>query len=104
VVVAALAASLAAASPASAVELLRKDVTVGSAVDRSCTDAKLGSGAGYAQQTVTMPVAGSLVARLTAASGDWDVAVFDAGSGETVAGAASRGSREVAGGLVVAGK
>jgi hypothetical protein len=100
----ALVALLAMASPASAMDLLRKDVIVGSAVERSCTDAKLGSGAGYVQQAVTMPVAGSLVARLTAASGDWDVAVFEADSGETVAGSASRGSRELASGFVVAGK
>jgi hypothetical protein len=72
VVAVALGALSAGAGQASAADLLRKDVTVASAVDRSCTDAKLSGGAGYEQQTVTMPTAGSVVAKLVAASGDWD--------------------------------
>src|SRR5688572_15673854 len=100
----ALVALLVGAGPAGAVELLRKDVSVGSAVDRSCTQTKLGSGGGYVQETVTMPVAGALTARLAAAAGDWDVAVFKADTGDVVAGSASRGGREVAGGYAVAGE
>ena len=92
------------ACPASAAELLRKDVGVGSAVERSCTAAKLSGGAGYVQQTVTMPVAGSLAAKLVAASGDWDVAIFEADGGEVIAGSASRGPRELASGFAVAGQ
>jgi hypothetical protein len=92
------------ASPAAAGELLRKDVTAGSAVDRSCTAGKLSAGEGYAQETVTMPAAGSVVARLAAASGDWDVAVFKANGGQAVAGSAARGAREVAVGYAIAGQ
>jgi hypothetical protein len=54
-------------------------------------------------ETVTMPVAGALSARLVAAAGDWDLAVFKADTGDVVAGSASRGGREVAGGFAVAG-
>ena len=88
--------ALLAASPASAAELLRKNVSAGSAVDRSCTERKLSGGSGYAQQTVVMPAPGAVTARLTAASGDWDLSVFEADSGQVVAGSAYRGSREVA--------
>ncbi len=104
VVAVAVAALLVGAGQASAADLLRKDVTVASAVDRSCTDAKLSGGAGYVQQTVTMPTAGSVVAKLVAASGDWDVAIFKADSAQAVAGSASSGAREVAGGFAVAGQ
>jgi hypothetical protein len=100
----AVGAVLAGACPASAAELLRKDVTVASAVDRSCTAGKLSSGSGYFQQTITMPTAGSVVAQLAAASGDWDVAIFEADGGEVVGGSASRGGRELASGFAVAGK
>ena len=100
----ALGALLVGAGPASAGELLKKNVSAASAADRSCTQGKLTGGAGYAQETVTMPAAGSVVAKLVAASGDWDVAILEADSGRVVAGSASRGSREVAGGFAVAGQ
>ena len=87
----ALGALLAGTGPASAAELLRKNVTAASAVERSCTAGKLGAGGGVAQETVTMPAGGSVVARLGAASGDWDLAIFD-GDGDVVAGSASRGA------------
>jgi hypothetical protein len=95
---------LAAAGPAAAAELLRKNVSVGSAVERSCTERRLSGGSGYAQETVTMPAAGAVTAQLTAASGDWDVAVFEADTGQVVAGSAYRGSRELASGFAVAGE
>ena len=82
----AVGAALVGTCPASAAELLRKDVTVASAVDRSCTQGKLSSGAGYVQQNVTMPTAGSVTAQLMAASGDWDVAIFKAENGQVIAG------------------
>ncbi|MEA2401783.1 MAG: hypothetical protein QOK00_2186 [Thermoleophilaceae bacterium] len=103
-VVVVIGALLAGAGSASAADLLRKDVGVGSAVDRSCTAAKLSGGNGYAQETVTMPVSGSIVANLVAASGDWDVAIFNADTGRAVAGSASRGARELAAGYSVAGQ
>jgi Zinc carboxypeptidase len=100
----ALSAVLVGAGPASAGDLLRKDVSVPGAVDRSCTAGKLSSGAGYVQQTVTMPTAGSVTAQLAAASGDWDVAIFKAENSEVVAGSASRGARELAEGYAIAGQ
>src|SRR3954462_10651762 len=52
----AVSAFLLAAVPAQAIDVLRKDVAVGSSVQRTCAAKKLSGGAGYAQQTVTMPV------------------------------------------------
>src|SRR5918999_1318720 len=103
-VVVVLAMGAVAASPASAADLLRTDVTVPSAVDRSCTERELAGGEGYAQRTVVMPTAGAVAARLTAPEGDWDLAVFEADTGQVVAGSAYRGSRELASGYAVAGE
>jgi hypothetical protein len=95
---------LAAAGPAAAAELLRKDVSSSGAVDRSCTERKLSGGSGYAQETVRMPAAGAVVARLTAGGGDWDVAIFEADTGQVVAGSSYSGAREVASGYAIAGE
>jgi hypothetical protein len=78
-------------------------VAVDRAVDRSCTAKALESGAGYSQRTVDAPAAGTVTARLDAASGDWDLAVFDAEDGRLVAGSAYSGSREVASGYIIGG-
>jgi Zinc carboxypeptidase len=94
----------AGAGPASAAELLRANTAVPSAVERSCTERKLVGGEGYAQRTVVMPAAGAVAARLTAAGGDWDLAVFEADGGQVVAGSAYRGAREVASGYAIAGE
>jgi Zinc carboxypeptidase len=99
-----LVAFLAASTPASAAELLRANVGTANAVDRSCAERKLNGGSGYAQRTVVMPVPGAVEARLTAAEGDWDLAVFEADTGQVVAGSAYRGAREVASGFAVAGE
>jgi Zinc carboxypeptidase len=96
--------ALVVATPASAAELLRKNVSAGSSLDRSCTGGKLSGGSGYAQETVRMPAAGAVVARLTAGGGDWDLAVFEADTGQVVAGSAYGGSREVASGYAIAGE
>src|SRR5512133_1024912 len=95
---------LAGACPGYAADLLRKDIVVGSAVERSCTAGKLSGGSGYIQETVTMPVYGSVVANLMAASGDWDVAILKADTGQVVAGSASRGAHELAEGYSVPGQ
>jgi hypothetical protein len=96
--------ALAATSPAAAAELLRKNVSAASAVDRSCTERQLSGGSGYVQETVVMPAAGAVEARLSAASGDWDLAVFEADTGQVVAGSAYQGSRELASGFAIAGE
>jgi hypothetical protein len=81
----------AGAGPASAAELLRTDVTVPGAADRSCTERQPAGGDGYAQRTVVMPAAGAVAARLMAAEGDWDLAVFEADTGQVVPGSAYEG-------------
>jgi hypothetical protein len=58
----------------------------------------------YAQESVTMPSAGAVTARLNASGGDWDVAVLEADTGQVVAGSAHRGGREVATGYAIAGE
>ena len=90
-------ATLAVAAPASALP-----VTALSAVDQSCTGGER-SGAGVAKTRFTMPVAGWVTARLSAASGDWDLAIIDSADGRVVAGSASRGATEVASGLATQG-
>ena len=90
------------AGPASAAELLSDTVSAANAVDRSCTGGER-SGAGVAQKRITMPDAGDVTARLSAASGDWDVAIIDAADGRVVAGSAYSGSDEVASGLAIKG-
>ena len=100
----AMGAFLAVSSPAYAIDLLRKDVTVGSALERTCAAKQLSSGAGFVQQTVTMPAYGSVVANLMAASGDWDVTIFKADNGQVVAGSASSGAHELAEGYSVPGQ
>ncbi len=89
---------LVAAGPASAAGLLSQTVSAASAVNQSCTSGELG-GAGVAQKRVTVPAVSSVTARLSAASGDWDLAVIDARSKRLVAGSAYSGSSEVASGF-----
>ena len=91
-----------AAAPASAIDLLSQSVSAASAVDRSCTGGER-SGAGVAQKRFSMPAAGWVTARLSAAGGDWDVAIIDSADGRVVAGSASSGASETASGLAVKG-
>ncbi len=93
--------ALVAAAPASAIDLLSQTVSAASAVDKSCTTGER-SGAGVAQKRFTMPTAGWVTAELTAAGGDWDVAIIDTADGRVVAGSSS-GANEVASGLAVKG-
>jgi hypothetical protein len=93
---------LLAASPASAAQLLTQAVSAASAVDKSCTGG-LRTGAGVAQTRVTMPAGGEVVARLTAANGDWDLAIVDPRDGRVAAGSAYRGANEVAAGFAAVG-
>ena len=90
------------ASPASASPLLSQTVSAASAVNKSCTGGQR-TGSGVAQKRVAIPVASSVTARLTAVSGDWDLALIDAASGRVVAGSTYRGSSEVASGFASQG-
>jgi Zinc carboxypeptidase len=99
---AALVALFATASAASAAGLLSQTVSAASAVDKSCTSGER-SGAGVARQSFTMPAGGGVTARLTAASGDWDLAIVDPSDHRMVAGSAYSGSTEVASGFAAVG-
>ena len=61
-------------------------------------------GRGTSRRRSRCPAPGAVTARLDAAGGDWDLAVFEADTGQVVAGSAYRGSREVAAGYAVAGE
>ena len=95
---------LAGAAPASAGELMSTTVGAEQAVDRSClTQAPAGT-AGVAQRQVRMPNFGWFTVTLDAASGDWDLGVFDTASGRRMTGGTSFGAHEVAQTLVPAGR
>jgi Zinc carboxypeptidase len=98
----ALVVLFAAATPASAAGLLSHTVSAASAVDKSCTSGER-SGTGVARRSVTMPAGGEVTARLTAASGDWDLAIVDPSDGRVVAGSAYSGASEVASGFAAVG-
>jgi Zinc carboxypeptidase len=101
----ALAACLAAAPAASAASLLSTPVAAGSAVARTCHDRLQSAGtAGTVQRVLTMPAAGLVGAKLTAASGDWDVAMFDRSTGRVVAASEGFGATEVAEGFLGGGR
>ena len=99
---AAVLVALFAAAPASAAELLSDTVAAASAVDKSCTGGER-SGAGVAQKRFTMPAGGEVTARLSAASGDWDLAIIDPSDGRVVAGSAYSAADEVASGFAAVG-
>ena len=98
----ALAIALVLAVPASAADLLSQTVSAASAVDKSCTSGER-SGAGVARRSFTMPAGGEVTARLTAASGDWDLAIVDPSDHRMVAGSAYSGASEVASGFAAVG-
>src|SRR6188768_3963151 len=90
-------ACLASAAPASASGLLSQTVAAASALDKSCTSGQR-SGTSVAQRRVVMPLGGEITASLSAASGDWDLAIIDPSDGRIVAGSAYEGADEVASG------
>ena len=94
----------ATSAPAAAAEVLSADLSVAEALQRSCIAGPLPAGAGHAQRSITAPDAGWVTARLDAAAGDWDLAVFDDASGKRVAGSAFFGANEVAQGFVAGGE
>ena len=65
----------------------------------TCTDG-IANGRAVVKRRVTAPGRGLVRAQLRAATGDWDVAIFDARTRRVVAGAAGFGAREVAEGFV----
>jgi hypothetical protein len=99
----AIAGTAVLAAQAHAGEVLNTAVSAATANDRSCARLETGA-AGSAQRTVAGPALGSVTARLDGASGDWDLAIFEAGTGRLVAGSAYSGAHEVASGFVTGGR
>jgi len=96
---------LAAIAPqAQAAELLLStDAGVAGTHRGVCTDRPLDE-AGVITETVTAASTSRLTATLSGGSGDWDLAVFSARSREAVAGSASSGPDEIAGGYAFSGE
>ena len=98
-------ATCAIAAPAQARPLLATTLTVPGAVsDRTCFARELNSGPGVAKLSVRSPGYGLIKVRLVAASGNWELGVFDAKTGRPVAGSAHFGARELAEGLARKGQ
>jgi carboxypeptidase T len=100
---AAVAVALLAAAPASARPLAHERMAVGSAVAENCAD-PAHRGSGTASRSFRATAGGYLTARLDAARGDWDLAVFRRGQADPVAASAYRGAHEVASGFVRRGE
>jgi murein tripeptide amidase MpaA len=90
-----------AAGPAQAA--VTQKVSAGTAVDRSCHARYADGAAGTQTVTTTAPDTGLIRARLSG-KGDWDLGIFDASSGRSVAGSAGFGSNELAEGFVKQGQ
>jgi murein tripeptide amidase MpaA len=88
------------APPAGAAQLTTGEVSAARDTARHCEAGLVRSRAGIAHTRVTAPARGFVRATLTAAGGDWDVAVYDTRSGRRVAAAAGFGATEVAEGFV----
>jgi hypothetical protein len=98
----ALVVLLCTAPGASAAGLLSQTVTAATTADKSCTSGQR-TGTSVAQRHVVMPLGGEITASLTAANGDWDLAIIDPGDGRIVAGSAYAGATEVASGFAATG-
>ena len=90
-------------SAAPATGLAGELVRASTATTRACTAGEL-EGPGIVRVELTAPALGALRATLSGGRGDWDLAAFSAGGGAVVAGSASTGPDEVAGGYAFAGE
>jgi hypothetical protein len=88
---------------AASADLLDTNVTSREAQKRDCTS-RPASGAGVVQKTVTASANGLVRASLSAQGGDWDLSVFDNGSGKPIAGSAAFGATELAEGVAAKGQ
>jgi hypothetical protein len=95
---------VAAPAAAGAGDTTTATVTAKRATTATCHVRPLASGASVRTTPYTAPRTGLLRAALSSAAGDWDLAVFDAGSGRLVAAGAAPGSVEIAEGVVAAGE
>jgi hypothetical protein len=90
-----LLAALAAAAPADAAVLVEDRISAPAAQKRVCHD-RLASGAGVVQRRVDLAAASLVRARLNFSRGDWDLGIFDAGTGRSIGGSAAFGTAEMA--------
>lgn len=104
----ALVAVLAPASASAATGSLppvKKSLTASAAADRTCSDRARSGARGVAVSSYRAPMAGFISTRLSASDeSDWDLALFDAASGDRVAASESFSSRELAQAWVTAGQ
>jgi hypothetical protein len=107
------AGALLAASPATAAAapalpapttLLSATVTAPAAQPTACTTRLAQAGRGVVHRRFTLPATGAVAARLVAAGGDWDVAIYDARTRHLVAGSAGFNAVELAQGHAGAGR
>lgn len=87
----------------SAPDIRTTTVTAERAVPQSCFE-RLRSGGAVDRATLAAPQLGYLAAALEAPSGDWDLGIFDARSGESLGGSASAGPEELAQAFVLEGQ
>ena len=100
--VGAVLAGFAAFAPGAGAETIGSgSLSSAGVADQSCTDSLLPDGPGVVTEKLTAPSLGLLRVTLDGGAGDWDLGVFDADDGRTVAGAATLGPDEVADGFVL---
>ena len=100
---AAVVAAAAAAAPAQAADLLSTRVAAADAAKRTCSAKLVTDADSVVRRSVTVGEASLLRATLTGASGDWDLAAFDA-RGRRIAGSAAFGTDELAEGFAAPGR
>jgi murein tripeptide amidase MpaA len=101
--VAAILAASAAVPAAATAAPVTKTVSASASEDRACHLAQASGQTGVDTLRVTAPASGLVRARLSG-QGDWDLGVFDAQTGRSVAGSAGPRSVELAEGFVNAGQ
>ena len=102
-VAATLTALLAPAAAAQAETLLETTLAAPETAEHACTSG-LAAGGAVASRTLDSPAGGWVTARLHGDdASDWDLAIFDRGTGRLVGGSTSFGMTEVAQGIVARG-
>lgn len=92
------------AGDAQAKTLTSGTVSAAKAVPQSCIASPLKAGNGVTTRTLTSPGTGFVTAKLRAARGDWDVAMFDRATHRRVAGSTYFGATEQAQGFALKGQ
>jgi hypothetical protein len=101
---AAVPAPASADGPVGLRTLLDQRVTAEAAERRDCLDRAPAGARGVVQRRVEVPGSGIVAGRLQAASGDWDLALFDVRTGRRITGSAGFNATEVATGYAGGGR